>query len=68
MTSLSSQSYFILALSKVYYSPGVCVGGAGEGTPCNGLYREVPRLPPEKSVFFRPFVYEWIGISLREVH
>ena len=64
MTSLSSLSYLILALSKVYYSPG----GGGD-TPYNGLYGEVPWLSPERSFFFfRLQVYEWMGISLREVH
>ena len=44
MTSLTSPSYFILALLKVYLLPP----GAGWGTPYNGLYGEVPWLPPDR--------------------
>ena len=35
------------------------------GTPYDGLYREVP---PERSIFFRPQVYERVGSSLDEVY
>ena len=35
------------------------------GTPYDGLYVEAP---PERGIFFRPQVYERIGISLVEVY
>ena len=38
-------------------------GGAGRGTPYNGLYGEAP---PEWGTFFRLHVYERVGISLVE--
>ena len=34
------------------------------GTPCDGLYGEAP---PERSTFFRPQVYERVGILLVDV-
>ena len=60
MTSLSSPSYFILFLSKVYYSRGV------GRTPYDDLYGEVLGLPPEWSFFLSLQVYKWIGISTVE--
>ena len=35
----------------------------GEGTNYGGLYGEAP---PERGIFFRPQVYERVGISLVE--
>ena len=40
-------------------------GGGGGGTPYNGLYGEAP---PGKGTFFRPQVYERVGISQNEVY
>ena len=40
-------------------------GGGGRSTPYNSLYGEAS---PEKGIFFRPRVYERVGISLYEVH
>ena len=37
----------------------------GGGTPYDGLYVETP---PERDIFFRPQVYEIIGILLVEVY
>ena len=37
----------------------------GGGTPFDGLYGEAP---PERCTFFRPQVYERVGISLVEVY
>ena len=37
--------------------------GRGEGTTYDGLYGEAP---PERGIFFRPQVYERVGISLVE--
>ena len=39
--------------------------GEGGDTPYNGLYGETL---PERGVFFRPQVYERVGISLVEVY
>ena len=39
--------------------------GGGGGTPYDGLYGEAP---PERGIFFRPQVYERVGISLVEVY
>ena len=40
-------------------------GGGGGATPYNGLYGQTP---PKRSIFFRPQVYERVGISLVEVY
>ena len=40
-------------------------GEGGGDTPYNGLYGETL---PERGVFFRPQVYERVGISLVEVY
>ena len=37
----------------------------GGGTPYNGLYGEAP---PERGTFFRPQVFERVGILLVEVY
>ena len=34
--------------------------GGGEGTPYDGQYGEAS---PERGIFFRPYVYERVGIS-----
>ena len=40
-------------------------GGGGGVTPYNGLYGEAP---PERGIFFRPQVYERVGILLFGVY
>ena len=52
---------------KQYYHRFPCAnpGGGGGGTPYNGLYGEAP---PGKGTFFRPQVYERVGISQNEVY
>ena len=51
---------------KQYYDKFPCAnpGGVG-GTPYNGLCGEAP---PGKCTFFRPQVYERVGISQNEVY
>ena len=41
------------------------MGGGGGATPYNGLYWQTP---PKRGIFFRPLVYERVGISLVEVY
>ena len=40
-------------------------GGGGVDTPYDGLYGEAP---PDRYIFFRPQVYERVGILLVEVY
>ena len=40
-------------------------GGGGGGTPYDGQYGAAS---PERAIFFRLQVYEWVGISLVEVY
>ena len=47
---------------KLYVQPPTPPKG---GTPYNGLYGEAP---PERGTFFRPQVYERVGISQVEVY
>ena len=44
--------------------PGGGGGGGWVGTPCDGIYEEVP---PERGTFFRLEVYKRVGISRVEV-
>ena len=44
---------------------GEAVARGGGGTPYNGLYGEAP---PERGTFFRPQVFERVGILLDEVY
>ena len=51
---------------KQYYDRFPCANpGGGGGTPYNGLYGEAQ---PGKGTFFRPQVYERVGISQNEVY
>ena len=51
---------------KQHYDRFPCANpGGGGGTPYNGLYGEAP---PGKVTFFRPQVYERVGISQKEVY
>ena len=50
---------------KQYYDRFPCANPGGGGTPYNGLYGEAP---PGKGTFFRPQIYERVGISQNEVH
>ena len=43
----------------------ISLGGGGGGTPYNGLNGWAP---PKRGIFFRPQVYERVGISLFEVY
>ena len=50
---------------KQYYDRFPCANPGGGGAPYNGLYGEAP---PGKGTFFRPQIYERVGISQNEVY
>ena len=53
------------SLKESGYSERVNFPRGGGVTPYDGLYGETP---PERGIFFRLQVYEWVGISLVKVY